>query len=61
MRKKLYIIAFSYKIKDDNISWGYGYYYYNKEKAEEHFKKVLKGKNLIDIYEQEQECKEMER
>lgn len=60
--KKEYVIAFNYEIKDNKISWGYGYYYDDKEQAKKHFKKVLKGHNLIDIYDKEQKKKnEMER
>ena len=48
---KEYIIAFNYKIKDNNMDWGYGYYYNeNIEKAKEDFKKVLAGGNLADTF-----------
>lgn len=46
-----YIIAFNYKIDNNKINWGYGYYY-NKNigKAMEDFKKVLAGRNLADTF-----------
>lgn len=46
-----YIIAFNYKIDNNKINWGYGYYY-NKNigKAMEDFKKVLAGHNLADTF-----------
>lgn len=46
-----YIIAFNYKIDNNKINWGYGYYY-NKNigKAMEDFKKVLAGGNLADTF-----------
>lgn len=44
---KEYIIGFNYKITDNKIEWGYGYYYDdNKRKAMKDFKKVLEGGNL---------------
>ena len=48
---KEYIIAFDYSVKDDNIDWGYGYYYNeNINKAKEDFSRVLKGDNLADTF-----------
>ena len=46
-----YINAFNYKIDNNKINWGYGYYY-NKNigKAMEDFKKVLAGHNLADTF-----------
>lgn len=46
-----YIIAFNYKIDNNKINWGYGYYY-NKNigKAMEDFKKVLADHNLADTF-----------
>lgn len=45
--EKEYIIAFSYKTKENKIFWDYGYYYGNdKNKAKKDFKKVLNGGNL---------------
>lgn len=49
---KEYIIAFDYSIENDNIDWGYGYYYNeNIDKAKEDFARVLKGENLADTFE----------
>lgn len=47
MNEKDYIIAFHYDIDDNHkLSWGYGFYYNNKELAEKDFKKVLSGKSI---------------
>ncbi|MBQ9298835.1 MAG: hypothetical protein IJ223_07450 [Clostridia bacterium] len=52
---KEYIIAFDYSIKDDNIDWGYGYYYNeNIDKAKEDFSRVLKGDNLADTFSEKE-------
>ena len=63
--KKGYGIVFNYEIKDNKISWDYGYYYdnYDKETVKQDFKKVLKGYTLNDIYNEKQKNKnkEMER
>lgn len=49
---KEYIIAFDYSIENDNIDWGYGYYYNeNIDKAKEDFARVQKGENLADTFE----------
>ena len=46
-----YIIAFNYEIKNNKMTWGYGYYYdKNLGKAMDDFKKVLAGKNLADTF-----------
>ena len=56
---KEYIIAFDYSINDDNINWGYGYYYNeNIEKAKEDFNRVLKGENLADTFEEKNDLNE---
>jgi len=48
---KEYIIGFNYKIKENSIEWGYGYYYdNNKNKAIKDFKRVLNGENLADTF-----------
>ena len=53
---KEYIIAFDYSIKNDNIDWGYGYYYNeNIDKAKEDFARVLKGENLADTFENKED------
>lgn len=55
-----YIIAFNYKILDNKINWGYGYYYDNDIlKAKQDFKKVLSGGNLADTFNKSK--KERER
>lgn len=44
-----YIIAFNYKIKDNNIEWSYGYYYEQyKDLAKKDFDKVVSGGNLLN-------------
>lgn len=51
-QEKDYIIAFNYNIKDDKLSWRYGYYYdNNKTKAENDFEKVISGGNLSKTFE----------
>ena len=51
-----YIIAFNYKITDNKINWGYGYYYSNDlEKAKNDFNKVLEGGNLADTFDLKKE------
>lgn len=53
---KEYIIAFDYSIENDNIDWGYGYYYNeNIDKAKEDFARVLKGENLADTFENKED------
>ena len=53
---KEYIIAFDYSIGNDNINWGYGYYYNeNIDKAKEDFTRVLKGENLADTFENKED------
>ena len=49
-----YIIAFNYKIKDNKMDWGYGYYYdTDLEKAKNDFEKVLKGESLSNTFSNE--------
>lgn len=49
---KEYIVAFNYEIEDNNINWGYGYYYSDDiEKAKVDFSRVLKGENLADTFD----------
>lgn len=46
---KQYIIAFHYKITDNNIEWAYGKYYNNDlNKAKQDFKKILSGGDVAD-------------
>lgn len=48
---KEYIIGFNYEISNNEIKWGYGYYYYeNINKAKKDFEKVLAGGNLADTF-----------
>ena len=50
-KDKEYIIAIDYKVENDRINWGYGYYYdKKKKKAKEDFAKVLEGKELADTF-----------
>jgi len=54
--EKQYVVAFNYKITDNEITWDYGYYYYNDlEKAKKDFDKVIKGGNLAHTFDREQE------
>lgn len=46
-----YIIAFNYKVDNNKMRWGYGYYYdKNLGKAMNDFKKVLAGESLVDTF-----------
>lgn len=50
-KDKEYIIAIDYKVENDKINWGYGYYYDKDiKKAKEDFAKVLEGKELADTF-----------
>lgn len=52
---KEYIIAFDYKVENNRINWGYGYYYdKNIKKAKEDFAKVLAGKDLADTFSEKE-------
>lgn len=54
--KKEYVVAFSYKITDNEITWAYGYYYYNDlDKAKQDFDKVISGGNLAHTFDKGQE------
>lgn len=54
-KDKEYIIAFDYKVENDKINWGYGYYYdKNLKKAKEDFAKVLAGKDLADTFSEKE-------
>ncbi len=48
MNRKEYIVAFNYTIDEEknNLSWGYGRYYYDKKSGQEAYKKVINGGNL---------------
>jgi len=49
--KPEYIIAFNYKIKDDNLSWGYGYYYEDDvKKAFDDYQTVICGGNIANTF-----------
>ena len=55
-RNDEYVIAFSYRIKDNLMDWAYGYYYNdNIKKAKEDFKKVLSGGNLAHTFDKKDE------
>ena len=59
---KEYIIGFNYKIIENEIEWGYGYYYgINQKKAKEDFKKILNGGYLVDTFNINKKNKEKER
>ena len=52
---KEYILAINYKIKDNKMEWGYGYYYDNNlNKAREDFQKVISGGNLINTFDKKE-------
>lgn len=46
-----YIVAFYYEIEDNNLTWGYGYYYDDLDSANKAFQKVINGGNLAHEYE----------
>lgn len=48
MSRKEYIVAFNYIIDEatNNLSWGYGYYYYDKNLGQKAYDKVINGGNL---------------
>ena len=49
--KPEYIVAFNYEVKDNNLSWGYGYYYDdNIQKALNDYQTVIDGGNLADTF-----------
>ena len=49
--EKEYVVSFNYKIKDNKIDWGYGYYYDNDfAKAKEDFEEVISGGNIADTF-----------
>lgn len=57
-----YIIAIDYKIIDNKIEWGYGYYYdSDKNKAIKDFKRVLAGESLENTFTEKKKDKNMER
>ena len=43
-----YIVAFGYTVENDEISWDYGYYYYDETSGKEAFEKVKAGGNLSE-------------
>ena len=56
--KPEYIIGINYEIKDNNLSWGYGYYYSDDiKKALNDYQKVIEGGNLADTFEKKEELK----
>jgi len=53
-----YIIAFNYEIKDNQLSWGYGYYYDNDiKKALKDYHTAISGGNLVNTFETKNENK----
>jgi len=56
--KPEYIIGINYEIKDNNLSWGYGYYYDDDiKKALNDYQKVIEGGNLADTFIKKEELK----
>lgn len=54
--EKEYIVAFYYKIEENKLSWGYGYYYDTDiSKAKQDYQKVTNGGNLADTFERKEE------
>ncbi len=43
-----YVVAFGYTVENDEISWDYGYYYYDEASGKEAFEKVKAGGNLSE-------------
>jgi len=59
--KPEYIIAFNYEVKDNNLEWGYGYYYDNNiKKAINDYQSAINGGNLADTFKKENENKKQE-
>lgn len=59
---KEYIVSFNYKVTNEKVDWGYGYYYGNDlKKAKEDFEKVKAGENLADTFKEENKKKHKER
>lgn len=53
---KEYIVVFYYKIDNDKLDWGYGYYYDdNLSKAKQDYQKVISGGNIADTFERKGE------
>lgn len=48
MNRKEYIVVFNYTIdkENNNLSWGYGRYYYDNTSGEKAYEKVINGGNL---------------
>lgn len=46
-----YIVAFYYEVENNNLTWGYGYYYDDLDSANKAFEKVINGGNLAHEYE----------
>jgi len=56
--KPEYIIAFNYEIKNNDLSWGYGYYYDdNIKKALNDYQTVIEGGNIADTFVKKEELK----
>lgn len=52
---KEYIVAINYKINDNKMEWGYGYYYDNNlNKAREDFQKVISGGSLTNTFDKKE-------
>lgn len=46
-----YVIAFNHEIRNNDLTWGYGYYYSNDfNKAIQDYQKVILGGNLADTF-----------
>ena len=51
-----YVIAFNYEIKNNELSWGYGYYYDdNFDKAIKDYQKVILGGDLADTFSEKKD------
>lgn len=54
-----YIIAFNYEIKNNSLTWGYGYYYSNNiKKAHQDYEKVIGGGNLANTFRNKKEAEQ---
>lgn len=62
MDRKEYIVAFNYVVdENNNLSWGYGRYYYNEKSGKEAYKTVINGGNLSFHNPDERKSHEQDR
>jgi len=51
MNRKEYIVVFNYTVDEANqkLTWGYGYYYFDRVSGKNAYNKVIKGGNLSSV------------